>query len=144
MAAYHTEDEYDPADIEEYGAGTLIDSDYEDDYFIIKAILAKYCFDFFTVSLKYGYYESFSIDIKLDVFAFDYWKDRRDAQKEVTAIKAFLLECAEHGLVACFPSWCTKYCDYDGTIKEISAAVKAMRADVKNTPTFLQAERKRR
>ena len=112
----------------------------EDIYSDIKAMLKKHVFNFFDITLKWGYYDGFSLDIRYICKGdtVDGWQDKRDAQKEITEIKRFLLECADAGLVACYPSWCTRYEEYSGTVKAISAAVKEMRQDVKNTPTWRQ------
>lgn len=44
-------------------------------------------------------------------------------------------------MVQCSPGWCTGYNDYKGTCKAIGTAIKAMRDEVKNTPTWTQYER---
>ena len=41
-------------------------------------------------------------------------------------------------MVECFPSWCTSYGDYKSTVKAIKAAIKTMRDEVRNTPTYNQ------
>lgn len=73
--------------------------------------------------------------------ALDGWEDRRDANKEITEIKQFLIACAGLGLVECSPGWCTGYNDYNGTIQAIKAAIKEMRSELKTIPTWLQYER---
>ena len=73
--------------------------------------------------------------------AFDGWEDRKEANKEITEIKGFLIACAGLGLVQCSPGWCTGYNDYKGTIAAIKAAIKEMREEVKTIPTWAQYER---
>lgn len=91
---------------------------------------------------KYGNYEGFTLDIENNFpIAFDGWEDRREANKEITEIKEFLIACAGLGLVECSPGWCTGYNDYKGTIAAIKAAIKNMREEVKRTPTWAQYEK---
>lgn len=102
-------------------------------------IIEKYGFYYFHVATKPGYYEGFSVDIEFNFPAFfDKWNERAEAQKEVTALKKCLVELAGNGLVSCRPGWVTGYDDYSGTLQQIKAAVKAMRADVAETPTYRQ------
>ena len=134
--------------MKEYG-GTLenwiddyIQTCYDADNDNVTAILEKYSFYYFHVAIKPGYYEGFTLDIENNFsVAFDGWEDKRAAQREITSLKKCLLECAGVGLVECWPGWCTKYNDYKGTCKAIGAAIKAMREEVKNTPTWRQYER---
>lgn len=135
-------------EVDEYG-GTLeeslnsyIQSCYEDDYTNIETELAKHGFYYFHVTIKPGYYEGFTLDIENNFpVAFDWWQEKRDAQKEITELKQFLVACAGMGLVACAPGWCTGYSDYKQTLQKINEAVKEMREEVKNTPTWLQYNR---
>lgn len=134
--------------VDEYG-GTIEDainsyiSDcYEADYTNIEFELKKHNFYYFHIVIKPGYYEGFTIDIESNFpIAFDGWEDKREAQKEITEIKQFLIDCAGDGLVECFPGWCTGYSNYDSTIKAINEAIKEMREEVKATPTWLQYNR---
>lgn len=134
--------------MKEYG-GTLeswiddyIKTCYDADNDNVTAILEKYSFYYFHVTIKPGYYEGFTLDIENNFsVAFDGWEDKRAAQREITSLKKCLLECAGVGMVQCSPGWCTGYNDYKGTCKAIGAAIKAMRDDVKNTPTWTQYER---
>lgn len=116
-----------------------IESCYESDQENAEFIIEKYCFYYFHISTKPGYYEGFSVDIEFNFPAFfDNWQERAEAQKEVTSVKKCLVELAGVGLVSCRPGWCTAYDDYNGTLQQIRAAIKAMRADVAETPTFRQ------
>ena len=94
------------------------------------------------MTIKPGYYEGFTLDIENNFsVAFDGWKDKRAAQREITILKKCLIECAGAGMVQCSPGWCTGYNDYEGTCEAIGAAIKDMREDVKNTPTLAQYAR---
>ena len=134
--------------IKEYG-GTVesyideyIETSYEDDEMNISAILESYSFYYYYVTIKPGYYEGFTLDIESNFpVAFDGWEDKRAAQREITSLKKCLFECAGVGMVQCSPGWCTGYNDYKGTCKAIEAAIKAMRDEVKNIPTWTQYER---
>lgn len=113
-----------------------------DDYDNVERILDTYDFYYFHVVIKNGYYYGFTIDIENNFgVAFDDYLDRREAQKEVTQLKKFLLDCANVGLVACYPYWCTDYADYETTVAEIKEAIKAIREEVKATPTWTQYTR---
>lgn len=130
-------------EVEEYG-GTVdesieayINSLYEEDYSNAECELEKLNVQYFNVSIQNGYYDGFSIDIDPNFLDdFNSWEEKRDAQKEVTKIKEFLINCANMGFVACYPHWCTTYLSREETIKEIAEAVKEMRADIKKTPTW--------
>ena len=134
--------------VEEYG-GTVeseindyINNLYEDDRFNVQLILLTYNFYYFHVTIKPGYYEGFTLDIENNFpIAFDCWQDKRDAQKEITRLKQCLFACAGVGMVQCSPGWCTDHNDYKGTCKAIAAAIKEMRKEVRNTPTWRQYEK---
>lgn len=136
------------AEISEYG-GTVenaidsyIESCYESDYENISYELEKHNFYYFHIAIKPGYYEGFTLDIENNFpVALDSWEDRREAMKEITEIKQFLIDCAGLGLVACFPGWCTGYRDYNGTLEAIREAVKEMRSELKTVPTWTQYNR---
>lgn len=135
-------------EVEEYG-GTVesaldnyISGCYENDYNNIEYELNKHNFYYFHIAIEPGYYEGFSLNIESNFpVALDGWEDRRDANKEITEIKQFLIECAGLGLVKCLPGWCTSYSDYDGTIKAIKNAIKEMRDELKAVPTWTQYNR---
>ena len=115
---------------------------YECDYENIKHELEKHSFHYYHITIKPGYYEGFTLDIENNYpVALDGWEDRRNANKEITEIKQFLIACAGLGLVKCSPGWCTGYSDYNGTIQAIKAAIKEMRSELKTIPTWLQYER---
>ena len=121
--------------------GTITDY-YDADAENVETALNKYSFYYYHIEIKPGYYEGFSLDIEPNFpLAFESWEEKREAQKEITEIKAFLKECAGLGLVACYPGWCMHYEDYKGTLKEIDKAIKGMREDTNATPTWRQYER---
>ena len=120
---------------------------YEDDRENFDSLLDKYRsaaggFWFFHIKLEPGYYEGLYIDIENNFpVAFNDYVEKRDAQKEITRIKAFFRVLAGCGFVACFPGWCMGYSDYKTTLKEIDSAIRDMRETVKNTPTWAQYNR---
>ena len=136
------------AEVEEYG-GTIegairdyIDGCAEEDYSNIQTELDKHSFYYFHIAIKPGYYDGFYLDIESNNgITFNSWQDKREAQKEITDIKQFLIACAGMGLCEVWPGWCTTYHDYNHTIKAINKAVKVMREEVKATPTWLQYNR---
>ena len=114
----------------------LTPEEIEDYYNEVEAALNKYDFYYFHVVIKPGYYEGFSIFIENNFpVCFDWSEDKRGAQKEITQIKKFLLECVDIGLVKCSPGWCTGYSNGHDTVKAIKEAIKEMREDVRQTPT---------
>ena len=127
--------------------------DYEDEFYsdIIQDYFDQVCerlnkeyFYYFHVTVEPGYYEGFSINIEFNFsIYFDTWEDKAIAQKEITKIKQFLIECVnDFECYAVYPGWCTGYADYKTSIEEINAAIIAMRDTVKNTPTEAQYFRK--
>jgi hypothetical protein len=110
----------------------------QDDFDNVQELLKDYNFYYFHVTIKPGYYEGFSIDIEFNFgWYFDGWQDRAAAQKEITRLKAFLIECIQDfNCCAVAPGWCTAYYDYKTTLKKLNDAIKEMRATVNNTPTF--------
>lgn len=134
--------------VNEYG-GTIenaiteyIEDCYNCDYENIKTELEKHNFYYYHIAIKPGYYEGFTLDIENNFpVALDSWEDRRDANKEITEIKQFLIACAGLGLVQCSPGWCTGYNDYKGTLKATKAAIKEMRDELRTIPTWAQYNR---
>lgn len=111
--------------------------DIEDTYTNIRAILNKYDFIFYHVVIKPGYYEGFHINIENNFpYCYDSREDKRAAQKEVTKLKAFLIECVNTGLVQVWPGWCTSYNTHNESVEAIKTAVKEMRAEIKSIPTW--------
>ena len=137
--------------VEMYG-GTLedfiyqwIEYQYQADRANVKAILERYAFVYFHVSIEPGYYEGFTLDIEPNYgICYDTWKDKRAAQRELTRLQACLLECAGVGLVECWPGWCTGYASYTETCEGIRKAIKRMREGVRSTLTWSRYERSKR
>lgn len=115
---------------------------YQDDYNNIEAILNKYYFHYFHVVINPGYYEGFSIDIENNYgVCYDSWQDRKEALKEATQIKLFLLECIDNGLCKCSPGWCTGYYDRAESVKAVKQAIKEMKEEIRSIPTWGYCER---
>ena len=121
--------------------------DYEDEFYHeiitdyydqVKSRLEQEYFYYFHVTIKPGYYEGFTIDIENNFPCFfDDYIEKQEAQKEVTQIKKFLLECInDFECCAVFPGWCTGYADYKKSLEELNAAVYEMRQTIKSTPTY--------
>ena len=123
--------------------------DYEEEFYNdfimdcydqIKYRLKEEYFYYFHVTLEPGYYEGFYINIEnnFPVWLDDY-QEKQAAQKEITEIKKFLLECIyDYECYSCYPGWCTGYADYKNTLKDLDAAIWEMRNTIKNTPTYRQ------
>ena len=109
----------------------------QDDFEQVKYTLKQYNFYYFNVTLKPGYYEGFYINIEHNFnFCYDNYLEKRDALKEITQIKKFLLSCLDFGCCAVYPGWCMGYADYKTTLKDIDAAIYNMREEVRKTPTW--------
>lgn len=148
LSSYELEQDADFMDemkenVKEYG-GTIeqaiadyIMRTYEDDKTNIESILEKYDFYYYHIVIKPGYYEGFSLDIENNFgLCYDSYIDKKEAQKEITQIKKMLIECAGCGLVEVSPGWCTGYSNYKDTLKAINEAIKEMRNECSNTPTW--------
>ena len=102
----------------------------------------KYSFYYYHVTIEPGYYDGFSIQIENNFpLCYDWYEEKLEAQKEITQIKNFLIDCANVGIVQCFPGWCTGYSNYAETIAGIKEAIKEMREEVKAIPTWTQYNR---
>lgn len=114
--------------------------DIEDYYNQIKCRLEDVYFYYFHVTLEPGYYAGYSLNIENNFpVCFNDYSEKQGAQKEITQIKNFLLECInDFECCAVYPGWCTGYADYKTTLKELDAAVREMRNAVKDTPTYNQ------
>ena len=132
-------------EISEYG-GTIenaiqdyITQCYEDDYNNIETELNKHSFCYYNIRIEPGYYEGFSLMIENNYsIAYDDYIDKKQALKELTELKQFLLTCAGYGLVVCYPGWSTGYENYNKTVEIIKQTIKEMKTEVKNTPTWNQ------
>ena len=66
----------------------------EDYYNQVKWTLDKENFYYLHVTLEPGYYEGFSINIENNFgICYDDYLDKREAQKEITRLRAFLATC---------------------------------------------------
>lgn len=110
---------------------------------VADSVIDEYGFCYFHVAIKPGYYDGFTVQIENNFpVAFDWYQEKRDAQKEITQLKKCLLElCKKAGLVQVFPGWCTGYSTEAETRQAIKKAVQEMRSDVKSTPTWAQYNR---
>ena len=123
------------------------DIDYEDEFYFddiqyeydeIEAILKNEYFHYFSVTLKPGYYEGFTIDIENNYsYCYDDYAEKIAAQKEATQIKKFLIHIVENfNINVVYPGWCTSYGDYKTTLTAIDAAIKTIRDEIRTTPTY--------
>jgi hypothetical protein len=109
-----------------------------DEYDEISAILKNEYFYYFHVTIKPGYYEGFTIDIENNFsYCFDDYNEKLQALKEVTQIKNLLIYIVNNFTInVVYPGWCTSYGDYKTTLLEINSAIKEMKNEIKNTPTY--------
>lgn len=108
-------------------------NDFIMDYYEQIAItLNKYTFNYFSVTLEPGYYEGYYINIEFNYLWLDSC-EKREAQKEITQIKQFLLQCVnDFECIAVFPGWCTGYADHNQTLTKLKNAIQEMRQTVRN------------
>lgn len=118
----------------------LMQMDYDADRENAEYIIDKYNFKFFNVSIEFGYYEGFYLNINTD-FDFYNWEDKADALKEATQLKNMLIECCGCGLRVVHTGWCTGYENYKDSIDSVKAAISEIKDDIKNTKTFLQEQK---
>ena len=140
---YHTRIE--DAESEAYEAAADLAHEYDrDDYYNTKRALEDFeNLTYYHITAEPGYYAGFYISIEDNYgIAFDSWEDRREAQKEVTRIKQLLLDLCDCGLCSVWPGWCTTYRDRAETLEDIAEAVKEMREDIRNKPTWRQYEQR--
>ena len=121
------------------------EKEYEHEYILleVKEALEKYNFTFWNVSIEPGYYEGFYIKISNDWLYFDDSIEKQDVLKETTQLKRFLFDCLASGIVVVYPGWCTGYLNYNDSKKEIKEAIKNMKNDIKQLPTWKQLEKRR-
>ena len=113
-------------------------NDINFEYDEISAILKNEFFYYFNITLKPGYYEGFIIDIENNFnYCFNDYTEKLEALKELTRIKNFLIYIVDNfNINVVYPGWCTSYGDHKKTISEINAAIKEMKNEVKNIPTY--------
>lgn len=92
-----------------------------------------------------GYEEGYSINIECCLPGhFDTYKDKKEAQKEVTQVKECLIRLVkEAGFCECFPSWSTGYSDVKESIQGINEAIKLMRKEIELTETERQLNKRK-
>lgn len=120
---------------------------YDDDFYNndiqfefdeISALLKNEFFYYFHITLEPGYYDGFTIDIENNFnYCFDNYNEKLQALKELTRIKYFLIYIVNNfNINVVYPGWCISYGDYKKTILEINAAIKEMKNEIKQTPTY--------
>lgn len=101
------------------------------------AELDNYSFKFWTVEMKPGYYEGFSIVIEQnEILDFDdvtEW-EAEEIKAEIAELKQFLEACADIGLVTTHPGWCTSYRNYTETLEAISETAAQMLSELEALP----------
>ena len=135
---YLQEIDAEPGQAEDIATET-IQTYYEADKENAQAILDEAGLYYIHIAIKPGYYEGLYIDIEnnFPIF-FDDYRERKEALAELKTVKATLEALAGCGYVVTCPGWCTSYGDYNSTMTAIKEAVKAIRNEIKNTPTWRQ------
>jgi len=119
-----------------------IEENYNCDRLNVETYLNQHNFYFYHVTIEPGYYEGFSINIENNFpIAYNDREEKRQAQKEITELKQFLLDCAGAGIAVVYPGWCTTELSYNDSVKAIKAAIKEIREESKAIPTWLWYER---
>jgi hypothetical protein len=136
-----------------YGSNEIInlgiDVSKEDDFGIlgeevcyiyddIKNILDDYYFYYYHVVIKEGYYSGFYLDIESNIYIYDDYIEKKEAQKELTKLKKFLHSCVDNGLVVYTPGWCTGYYNLKESKDLINKAIAKERENIKDRPTWGQ------
>lgn len=102
----------------------------------INNTLKKYKFEYFTVTLEPGYYEGMYINIDFDFLWLYNYQEKLIVLKETTQLKLFLLECCKWGFVQYSPGWVTGYYSEEETTMNIKQAIKEIKQNIKNFPTY--------
>lgn len=121
--------------------------DYDDEFYHeiitdyyeqVKSRLEQEYFYYWHIKLEPGYYEGFYINIENNFpWCFDNYSEKLAAQKEITQIKKFLLECInDFECCSVYPGWGTGYANYKNSLTDLNVAIKAMREEIKNTCTY--------
>ena len=119
-----------------------IEENYNCDRLNVETYLNQHNFVFYHVTIEPGYYEGFSINIENNFpVAYNDREEKRQAQKEITELKQFLLDCAGAGIAVVYPGWCTTELNYNDSVNAIKAAIKEIREESKAIPTWLWYER---
>lgn len=120
-------------------------NDYQDIYNTAKNIINDYDFEWYELHILPGYEEGYSIDVECCLPGhFDTYKDKKEAQKEVTQVKECLIRLVKEACFCeCFPSWSTGYSDVKDTIKGINKAIKLMRKEIELTETERQLNKRK-
>lgn len=123
-------------EIDRCGLENVIYSEIEENYNCdrknVETYLNQHNFNFYHVTIEPGYYEGFSINIENNFsIAYNNREEKRQAQKEITELKQFLLDCAGVGIAVVYPGWCTKELSYNDSVKAIKASIKEMREELK-------------
>ena len=119
-----------------------IEENYDCDRLNVETYLNQHNFVFYHVTIEPGYYEGFSINIENNFpVAYKDREEKRQAHKEITELKQFLLDCAGAGIAVVYPGWCTTELNYNDSVKAIKAAIKEIREESKAIPTWLWYER---
>ena len=122
----------DPSDSEVYDYIYDMEGDM---LFEVEHKLRDYDFSVFDVEICPGYYEGFSINIKLDCLYLWDEEEREKAFKEAANIRDLWLwsvynaDCCE-----VWPGWVTSYKSYEETLKSIDEAYNEMIEEVKKIP----------
>ena len=103
-----------------------------------QAQLDKLNLYYFSLSIKYGYYEGFYLKLNEENTKYIYTntKEKQEVFKELTAIKNILIKLVKNGLLSgCYPSWVTTRLNTAETIKQIKRIIKALKEETKATYT---------
>lgn len=98
----------------------------------IQARLDKLNLYYFSLSIKYGYYEGLYLKLNEEntKYIYDNTKEKQEVLKELTAIKNILIELVRNNfLVGAYPSWVTTRLNTDETIKQIKSIIKELKAE---------------
>ena len=110
-----------------------------DMYDVIQDKIKKYNFYYYDVKLYSGYYDGFYLDIRLTWIFLDNYKEKQEANKELTQIKNFLLWCINNCCCVSYSAnWITTYKTPKETIKLLKQAIKKEREKIKKLKTDRQ------
>ena len=111
------------------------DYDYdlcEDCYKQVEWALERYCFNYYEVELKGGYYEGFYLDIQFKYLYLEDYNEKLEALKEATRLKKFLEECInDYDMVVYYPGWLTGYEDKKTSLEMVENAIREEKKNIR-------------
>jgi len=121
----------------------LINDDIEfvqaETYNNIKSDIESLNLEYYKIDCVSGYYEGFQLLIDFNFSWFETYQDRKQAQKELTRIKKFLIDVINnYCLYVCYPGWVDGWENEKESILKVNKAIKEERKELNKIETKKQ------